>query len=151
MIDKCAVNLEQANCKADVQLVCDDILNVEIINASVVVLNYTLQFIEASMRDKFIKSIFNGLRPGGILLLSEKIKFKDPHTDHRMIEMHHEFKKANGYTDLEISQKRTALENVLIPETLETHQSRLSSAGFLQTDVWFQCFNFASLIAYKAV
>lgn len=149
MIEKCAANLERASCKANVQLVCDDILNVDITNASVVVLNYTLQFIEASRRNSFIKSIFNGLRPGGVLLLSEKIKFADYAANQRMIEMHHEFKKANGYSDLEISQKRTALENVLIPETLENHQARLFNAGFSQTDVWFQCFNFASLIAYK--
>ena len=66
-----------------------------------------------------------------------------------MIELHHDFKKTNGYSDLEISQKRNAIENVLIPETLDTHKTRLSNVGFKNTEQWFQCFNFASLVAIK--
>ena len=63
--------------------------------------------------------------------------------------MHHAFKKAQGYSDLEISQKRTALENVLIPETFAQHQNRLRQVGFSSAEVWFQYFNFASIIALK--
>ena len=63
--------------------------------------------------------------------------------------MHHAFKRANGYSDLEISRKRTALENVLVPETLQTHQARLQQAGFVRSDLWFQCFNFISLVAHS--
>ncbi len=151
MLEQCAANLQQANCRVKVELLCKDILDVDLNNSSVVVLNYTLQFIEASRRGQLIQDIFDGMRPGGILLLSEKIKFDDELTDQRMIEMHHEFKKANGYSELEISQKRTALENVLIPESLQTHQQRLASAGFAHVDPWFQCFNFVSLIASKPI
>ncbi len=64
-----------------------------------------------------------------------------------MVDLHHDFKRHQGYSDLEISQKREALERVLLPETLDTHRTRLHEAGFASTDVWFQCFNFASLIA----
>jgi len=56
-----------------------------------------------------------------------------------------------GYSKLEISQKRAALENVLLPETLEAHRSRLDTIGFDAVDVWFQCFNFASMVAFKQV
>ena len=150
MLEQCQSNLERANCNVSVELVCDDILNIKPVNASIVVLNYTLQFIDAAKRDALIKTIFQGLNPGGILILSEKIKFDDARENQRMIDMHHEFKKANGYSDLEISQKRTALENVLMPETIQTHLERLAKAGFEKTDLWFQCFNFISLIAYKA-
>ena len=72
----------------------------------------------------------------------------EPHNE-LMIELHHNFKRANGYSDLEIAQKRSALEQVLLPESLATHRSRLRHAGFSSVDVWFQCFNFASLIAIK--
>ena len=150
MLEQCALNLAKADCSVNVELVCDDILNIQLTNSSVVVLNYTLQFVDASLREGLIQRIYDSLLPGGVLLLSEKIRFDDESTDQRMIEMHHQFKKANGYSDLEISQKRTALENVLIPETLNTHRQRLQKAGFSQIDTWFQCFNFASLIAYKA-
>jgi tRNA (cmo5U34)-methyltransferase len=63
--------------------------------------------------------------------------------------MHHAFKRAQGYSELEISQKRSALERVLIPETLEIHKTRLSQVGFETVEVWFQCFNFVSLVACK--
>ena len=149
MITKCQAQLAAHHTNFDYELVCDDILNVGLKNASVVVLNYTLQFIDVRRRDDFIKKVFDSLLPGGIILLSEKIKFEDPEKDRRMIDMHHQFKKANGYSDLEISQKRTALENVLLPETLDTHANRLTAAGFEPIDIWFQCFNFISLMAKK--
>ena len=73
----------------------------------------------------------------------------DPHLDELNIELHHQFKRDNGYSDLEVARKRNALENVLLPETLAQHKQRLADAGFSSCDVWFQCFNFASLIALK--
>lgn len=132
-----------------VKLVCADIKNVAIENASVVVMNFTLQFIPLEQRLILIKRIYEGLKPGCILILSEKIAFDDQARQDFHVDSHHDFKRANGYSDLEISQKRSALENVLIPETLATHQQRLKDAGFASSDVWFQCFNFISLVAIK--
>ena len=132
-----------------VVLHCEDMQNTSIENASVVALNFTLQFIPPAERDAMINRIANGLQPGGALILSEKVTFDDPVLSQLHIDMYHNFKRANGYSDLEISQKRTALENVLIPDTLETHASRLKKAGFSSNSVWFQCFNFASIVAIK--
>lgn len=132
-----------------VQIVCGDILNIEISLASMVVMNFTLQFIAPELRETLIQSIYRGLKPGGIVILSEKIAFSDQHLNELMISLHHSFKRANEYSELEISQKRSALENVLVPETLETHRQRLQKVGFSSIDVWFQCFNFASLLAIK--
>jgi tRNA (cmo5U34)-methyltransferase len=122
---------------------------VTIKDASVVVLNFTLQFVPLALRDEVIQHIYNGLRPGGVMILSEKLTFEDPHLDDLNIDLHHEFKRANGYSELEIAQKRAAIENVLLPETLATHKQRIAGAGFSSCDVWFQCFNFASLVALK--
>ncbi len=80
------------------------------------------------------------------MVLSEKVTFEDPHLDALNIELHHQFKRANGYSDLEVARKRSALENVLLPETLNQHKQRIAGAGFNSCDVWFQCFNFASLL-----
>jgi tRNA (cmo5U34)-methyltransferase len=132
-----------------VTMVCADLQDVDIENASVVVLNFTLQFIPVEERLLLIKRIYQGLKPGGMLMLSEKIAFDEPAKQDFHIEAHHDFKRANGYSDLEISQKRTALDNVLIPETLAVHQQRLQSAGFDFSELWFQCFNFISLVAIK--
>ena len=132
-----------------VKMLCANIQDVTIENASIVVLNFTLQFIPLEERLALIKRIYQGLNPGGILILSEKIGFDEQDRQCFHADSHHEFKRANGYSDLEISQKRTALENVLIPETLACHQQRLKEAGFGFSDLWFQCFNFTSLVAVK--
>ena len=132
-----------------VTMVCSDIQKVTIENASVVVLNFTLQFIPPPERLALMKRIYAGLKPGGILILSEKISFSQPEQQQLHVELHHDFKRANGYSHLEISQKRSALENVMIPETLAVHHKRLKAAGFSCSELWFQCFNFASLVAIK--
>jgi tRNA (cmo5U34)-methyltransferase len=132
-----------------VTLMASNLQDVAIENASIVVLNFTLQFIPREERDAVIRKIYAGLQPGGVMVLSEKVQFADPHLDALNIDLHHEFKRSNGYSDLEIAQKRDALEHVLLPETLATHKARISNAGFSSCDVWFQCFNFASMIALK--
>ena len=120
-----------------------------ITGASVVAMNFTLQFVKRDARAALMNKIADALKPGGALILSEKVCFSDPVVNQLHIDMYHAFKSANGYSDLEISQKRTALENVLVPDTLDEHRDRLLSAGFSHCTVWFQCFNFASLIAIK--
>ena len=135
--------------RADVELVCNDLLDIKISNASVVVMNFTLQFIAIEQRDALLQRIYDGLKPGGVLILSEKLAFEDEQVNQFHIDSHHDFKRSNGYSDLEISQKRSALENVLIPESLEVHHHRLKSAGFKFIDKWFQCFNFISMVAIK--
>jgi tRNA (cmo5U34)-methyltransferase len=128
---------------------CTDVRDVDISDASIVVLNFTLQFLPLGDRIQLLRRIRAGLRPGGILILSEKIAGDDEHAEGLLTEMHHAFKRANGYSELEISRKRNALENVLVPETLATHRQRLNEAGFSRTDLWFQCFNFVSLVALR--
>lgn len=132
-----------------VKMVCADIQNVAINDASVVVLNFTLQFIPIAARLNLLQKIYQGLNYGGVLILSEKLAFANQARQDFQTAAHHDFKRAHGYSDLEISQKRTALDNVLTAETLDSHQQRLQQAGFGFSDIWYQCFNFASLIAIK--
>jgi tRNA (cmo5U34)-methyltransferase len=127
----------------------EDVRDTVITNASVVVMNFTLQFIVLEERSELIQRIYDGLNPGAIFVLSEKIAFPDDSENEFQIDMHHEFKKLHGYSELEISQKRAALENVLIPDTKNTHLERLHQVGFRQVYVWFQCFNFMSIVAVK--
>lgn len=149
MIDRCQTIIDADSGEVDVQLHCANIEDIKLSNASMVVLNFTLQFIAPDKRNNIIRRIYAGLNPGGVLILSEKIDFGDAQHDQLMIDLHHNFKRANGYSELEVAQKRTALENVLLPEDIAAHKQRLQQAGFKSSDVWFQCFNFASLIAIK--
>lgn len=149
MIQRCSQVIAADSGEIPVELVEAQIQDVAIHNASVVVLNFTLQFIPVEERLAVLRNICDGLSPNGVLILSEKLAFEDDTHQELMIELHHNFKRANGYSDLEIAQKRAAIENYLVPETLTTHRQRLRDAGFHSVDVWFQCFNFASLIAIK--
>lgn len=149
MIERCQQIMAADSGEIPVELVCANIQDVELQQASMAVLNFTLQFITVEQRLGVLAGVANGLLPGGVLILSEKVVFEDEPHQQLMTELHHNFKRAQGYSDLEIAQKRTAIENVLIPETLQTHRDRLRQAGFRSVDVWFQCFNFASLIAIK--
>ncbi|GBD92410.1 tRNA (cmo5U34)-methyltransferase [bacterium BMS3Abin04] len=148
MIRRCRSFLKNTS-DQNIHLICSDINNIVIKNASIIILNFTLQFIPLDLRDNLIKNIYNGLLQGGILILSEKITFEDEKRDERQIDRYYDFKRKNNYSELEISQKRDALENVLIPEHLEMHFSRLKSAGFINIDQWFQLYNFVSVIAEK--
>lgn len=149
MVKHCQENLEQDQSITAVEVRCEDIQNTPISNASLVTLNFTLQFIKPDERQDLLQGISDGLNPGGALVLSEKIVFPDESSQQSQTDWHHSFKRANGYSDLEISQKRQAIENVLIPETIETHIERLKAVGFSQVECWFQCFNFVSFVAIK--
>ncbi len=149
MIDQCRENLRQLESNIDVDLHHADIRDIEISNASMVVLNFTLQFIPLAERPLLIQKIYNGLLPGGVLILSEKIAFETPEEQRQQEALHITFKQTNGYSGLEISQKRTALEQVLVPETIAAHRQRLQNAGFGSSNIWFQCLNFASIVATR--
>jgi len=149
MVKKCREVVALDTGDAPIKMVQADIRDVPIENASVVVMNFTLQFLSPDQRETMIQKIYDGLRPGGVLLLSEKIAFDDKAKDTFETDMHHEFKKLMGYSAMEVAQKRKALENVMITDTLQTHRRRLTGAGFTKTYLWFQCFNFMSLAAFK--
>jgi tRNA (cmo5U34)-methyltransferase len=116
-------------------------------NASVVVMNYTLQFIAPERRQLLIGKIFGGLQANGCLLLTEKVLGDTPELDAAFVDMHHRFKRERGYSDLEISRKREALENVLTPLKLYENIELLRQAGFRNVDLFFKWNNFAGLIA----
>ncbi len=130
-------------------LVAEDIRRLPLERASVVVVNLTLQFLPVPDREALLRRIFTSLLPGGILLLTEKVVHENPELAKLQQDFYYCFKRENGYSELEISQKREALENVLIPETLEAHRQRLTRAGFGQIEVWLKWFNFAALLARR--
>ena len=150
MVEGCRQAIERDSAVLPVAVRFEDILDTPVNNASMVVMNFTLQFVKPEARDELLARIYEGLLPGGMLILSEKILFEDSALNDLFIEMYHRFKEQQGYSKLEISRKRAALEKVLIPETIAAHESRLKKAGFETFDVWFQCFNFASIVAVKS-
>jgi tRNA (cmo5U34)-methyltransferase len=153
MIKRCceiiAEDDRQSSPETPVEMVQADIRDTEIRNASMVVLNYTLQFLSMDDRDLLMRSICDGLNDGGLLVLSEKVVDENEEVEQLLVDLHHEHKRRNDYSAMEISRKRAALENVLIPQTVAAHRSRLADAGFSHTAVWLRYFNFVSIIAIK--
>jgi tRNA (cmo5U34)-methyltransferase len=147
MIDKCR---RHGPGYENIEWRCEDIRQTSIDNASMVVLNLTLQFLQPEERAGLLRTICDGLNPGGVLVLSEKIVFDDTRENERMTQLYQGFKKTMGYSDLEISQKRNALENVLIPDSDRLHMQRLQQTGFEEVYQCFRGFNFVSYLAIKA-
>jgi len=147
MIEQCSKNL--LGTETNIQYICDDIENIQFENASLIVLNLTLQFINPKYRSDIIKRIFKSLLPGGALIISEKIIHENEEINKSLIDLHESFKRENGYSETEIAQKRKAIEEVLIPESIEHHLRRLNDAGFKKPLVQMQCINFASFLAVK--
>ena len=149
MVERCRQHVAAYHSDVPVEILCDDIRQIEIKNASMVVLNFTLQFLPPEDRVALLTKIYQGLNPNGVLVLSEKFRFEDGKVNELLIDLHHQFKRANGYSELEVSQKRTALENVMRTDSINIHKERLKNIGFSHVELWFQCFNFGSMIAVK--
>ncbi len=149
MIEKYNRQLAHKTESASVCLICGFLEDIQIKNASVVLINLTLQFIAPQKRDAVLAAVFNGLNSGGILLLTEKTIHREKSLNDLEIRFYKKFKLENGYSELEISRKREALEKVLVPDTIETHQKRLERVGFKTMEIWLKWFNFASFIAVK--
>ena len=149
MVERCCELLNRPPHAHTAEIICADVRDIHIERASLVVMNFTLQFIEPDARLDVLRAIYQGLLPGGAFVLSEKIQFQDTEQQQDFSELHVEFKRSHGYSELEISQKRAALENVLIAEPVEQHIQRLRDAGFSRVYLWFQCLNFVSFLAIK--
>lgn len=127
----------------------DDITSCPLPEAAAILCNYTLQFLRPLTRQTFVNRVFAALPPGGIFLLSEKIIAHASRLNRDFIEIYHDFKKKQGYSELEIATKREALENILIPFSLEENIALLREAGFDEIEPFFTWFNFSSIVALK--
>jgi tRNA (cmo5U34)-methyltransferase len=134
---------------ADIELELADMLTYEYRDEDVIVANYTLQFIRPMQRIELLKKLYEGLHDDGIFIFSEKVVFEDSKLDKELIDIYYEYKKMQGYSEYEIAQKREALENVLIPFTIEENIQMCKDAGFKQIDTIFQWANFVTFVAKK--
>jgi len=150
MLDKCKSKLMEIGFSRPYELRCADLgQGIKIENASVVVLCLTLQFVRPIYRERLLKDIYNGLNPGGVLILVEKILAEENNFNRDFINYYYNYKRRNNYSELEISQKREALENVLVPYKLSENITLLRDQGFAHCEVFFKWYNFAGLVAVK--
>jgi tRNA (cmo5U34)-methyltransferase len=153
-IDNSAAMIKRAKNKAkafgvDINFIKADFLDYDFSNSKAIIANYTIQFVRPLKREKLIKKIYDSLVNEGIFLMSEKLITNNKKLNKIMIDEYYEFKKKMGYSEYEIARKREALENVLIPYTMEENIEMLKNAGFSEVEVIFRWNNFATFIAFK--
>jgi tRNA (cmo5U34)-methyltransferase len=153
-IDNSSAMLENAAKKisaygAKIELINADMTKVNLTQADIVIANYMLQFIRPIERDGFVKRIYGSLKDDGIFIFSEKVIFEDKLINKQMIDLYYKFKKEQGYSEFEISQKREALENVLVPYTEEENKKMILNSGFKSIESLFKYGNFITFIAKK--
>ena len=150
MLVQARKKLKGRHMRHEVKLVCADLnKSIRVENASAVILNLTLQFIRPLYRHRLIRNVADGLQKEGCLILIEKVLSRASVLNRLFIDHYHAFKQRNGYTRMEISQKREALENVLIPYRLEENMELLLNNGFSSCEVFFKWYNFCGIIAIK--
>lgn len=149
MLSEATKQIQQVQLKTPIKLQQQDIQKSQLNNASVIAMNYTLQFIDKNQRSRLIQKIHDALLPGGLFIISEKIKTNSTHAEALFYSLYKEFKKSQGYNDLEISRKRNALEKALHPDTEKTHIQRLKRAGFTNIQAWYRHYQFTSFLAWR--
>jgi tRNA (cmo5U34)-methyltransferase len=145
---KRAVNKSKAF-GVNVSFIEDDFLKYDFNGSKAVIANYTVQFVRPLKREKLIKKIYDSLIENGVFLMSEKLITENKKLNKTMIDIYYDYKKKKGYSEFEIAQKREALENVLIPYTMQENIEMLKNAGFKDVEVIFRWNNFATFIAFK--
>lgn len=150
MLERCGAKLRESGLSRSHELVCADLeRGVHLENASVALLVLTLQFIRPLHRDRLVEDIYRGLNDNGALILIEKVLGEDSMFNRLFIGYYYDQKRRNGYSEMEIVQKREALENVLIPYKLLENRELLLRTGFRYVDVFFKWYNFCGMVAVK--
>ncbi len=149
MTDKARGLINEHYPQHDIEVITADVCEIDLQPCDMIVINLTLQFLPVNQRLALLTKCYHALTEGGILILTEKTHLNNEQDDAWRVERYYDFKRANGYSELEISSKRTALENVLITDTLEQHHQRLAQAGFARSMTWFQFLNFVSIVAFR--
>ncbi|MCH2181505.1 MAG: carboxy-S-adenosyl-L-methionine synthase CmoA [Mariniblastus sp.] len=150
MLDKCAEKLSSLDIQPQVELVRADIRDYEPRDASIILMNYTLQFVDLPSRPKLLSRICQSIRPDGFMLVSEKVSHHQVAVDDALVELYFEFKRRNGYSELEIARKREALETVLVPVTVDENGRMFREAGFAEVELLLKWFNFATFVVRKS-
>lgn len=150
MLKKCKTKLEEAGFKRSFELRLADLNQpFKIVNASVVVLCLTLQFVRPIYRAQLLSNIAQSLNDGGVLIMVEKILAEDSNINRDFIKYYYSHKRRNHYSEIEIAQKREALENILIPYKLSENMTLLLENGFSHSEVFFKWYNFVGILAVK--
>lgn len=149
MVECCCCYIDVYKVLMLVEVIEGDICDVIIENVLLVILNFIIQFFELGDCQVIFNKVYQGLNLGGVLVFLEKFSFEDVYVGELLFNMYYDFKCVNGYSELEISQKCSMLENVMLMDFVEIYKVCLCQVGFEYVELWFQCFNFGLLVVVK--
>jgi tRNA (cmo5U34)-methyltransferase len=149
MIDKARDKAAMYGKSGVMEFQLDDITTCELPGADIILCNYTLQFIRPLRRPEFTARLHQALADGGLLFISEKVICDHSRLNRTFIDIYHDFKRRQGYSELEIAAKREALENVLIPFSVQENIDLLTGAGFGRVETFFRWINFVSFVGIR--
>ncbi len=149
MLAKAKAKMSGLGAKDSVLLLCENALQCEYTDAAMIICNYTLQFISVRERKKLLLRFYTGLKKGGMLFLSEKVRAADPEIQEATTAIYEAYKRSRGYSQTEIARKKESLENVLVPVTLDEQIAWLKDCGFQSIEVVFKWHCFVSIVAVK--
>lgn len=118
-------------------------------NATVATLCWTLQFVRPLRRDNLIRHIYESLADNGALVVTEKVLFNGSPTNRFFIDFYYDYKRRHGYSELEIANKREALENVMVPYRMDENLELFRRSGFEIVETFFQWYNLAGFLCVK--
>jgi tRNA (cmo5U34)-methyltransferase len=149
MIKKARIKLKSFVRDHSIDLKCEDALLSDYSGASVVIMNYTLQFVSITKRAELLQKIFDNMLDNGILFISDKLTSSCKEFNETIVNNYHAFKKSNNYSSTEIERKKETLENVLLPLSFEDEVSLIKNAGFSSVEPILKWNNFCSFVAIK--
>lgn len=150
MLDQGRLKMAEAGMKRRFSFLEADLnKGVHLENASVAVMILTLQFVRPLYREQLVRQVFSGMNENGCLILIEKLIQQDSLFNRLFINYYYNMKRRHGYSEMEISQKREALENVLIPYRFEENYQLLKDTGFRYVEEFFRWYNFCGIVAVK--
>lgn len=126
-----------------------DLSDVDLNNTDVTLMCWTLQFIRPLRRDALIREIYRQLNDGGALIVTDRVLTNDTSMNRYFLDFYYDHKRANGYSNEEIINKREALENVLVPYRVDENIELFRRNGFEIVETFFQWFNFAGFLCIK--
>lgn len=134
---------------AQVEFVVDDIMQMPLESADLIVAYYTVQFIRPSERQYLFDKLYNSLKWGGALLLFEKVRGPDGRFQDMCTRMYDDFKLAQGYTPEEIVSKARSLKGVLEPFSTQGNIDLMKRAGFSDIITIMKYICFEGFVAIK--
>ena len=118
-------------------------------SVDVVLCVLTLMFVPVQYRQEILRTSYEAVRPGGGIILVEKILGTGADAERFMVEFYHTLKREHGYSREQVEAKSRSLESVLVSNSEQENKEMLLGAGFKEVNCFWKWMNFAGYLGLK--